>query len=117
MIAVRTTKIVLSLCYEEKNMDVSPDLATAVATINTLIRSMSDDLHTRQRQWYMDHYDANEIVGKHNNTVRLDDIIPYRNIYIASTKMEFVVSPDLKLGTPDIRVSIEFQTEKPGRSS
>ena len=101
---------------ERKNMDISLDVSTAVATINTLIRDMSDDLHTRQRKWYMDHYDANGIVGT-SNTVRLDDIIPYRNMYIASTKMEFVVSSDLKLGTPDIRVSIEFQTEKPGRSS
>ena len=101
---------------ENKNMNVSPDVSTAVATINTLIRDMSDDLHTRQRKWYMDHYDANAIVGT-NNTVRLDDIIPYRNMYIASTKMEFVVSPDLKLGTPDIRLSIEFQTEKPGMLS
>ena len=97
-------------------MDVSPDVSAAITTINTLLRNMSEDLHIRQRQWYMDHYDANAIVGT-NNTVRLDDIIPYRNMYIASTKMEFLVSPDMKLGTADIRVSIEFQTEKPGRSS
>jgi hypothetical protein len=101
---------------KQKNMDVSPDVSTAIATIDTLLQNMSEALHSRQRKWYMDHYDANAIVGT-NNTVRLDDIIPYRNMYIASTKMEFLVSPDLKLGTPDIRVSIEFQTEKPGRSS
>jgi hypothetical protein len=88
-------------------------------TISNIVLSIGDKLHEKQKLIHASRYITQDdkltsVVGM--PSLALSDVLPFHPLFVSSVKIEYTIMDAISMDinpTSDIKVSVEFQSEKP----